>query len=489
MDDKLDGLIAEPAALGARRVALSMIEATEKADARRGTADDSEALHDMRVAMRRLRSWLRAMDEVLHDVGKKTRKRLDAIADASNTSRDAEVLLDWLGDRVDGLAPRERAALRHLVAVISERKARADEKLQEEIDQNLERTLRTLRRRLSRHAVPVNPADGVSDPTFGSVIAPAILNQEAAFADGLAGVESIQDDERIHRARIQGKRLRYLLEPLADANDEAKGLVQRLKQLQDAFGEVHDAHLWSRELGNALEDAAHVDALAIAALARSETSVKRKRSRSATRLRPGLIALAESVRAHAAQAFARAKADWLGNAAEDFLARTRAFAEKIRTSKRPPSPGVEIERKFLLHGLPPSMPAAETHEISQGYLPGERLIERLRRDRSNGSERFLRTVKSGSGVARLELEEETTRHMFEHLWPLTQGKRLVKRRHVVEAPEHRWEIDEFLDRPLVVAEVELNDPDAPVTLPEWLAPSVDREVTGDSAYLNVNLAR
>jgi len=149
----------------------------------------------------------------------------------------------------------------------------------------------------------------------------------------------------------------------------------------------------------------------------------------------------------------------------------------------------EIERKFLLTGLPPAMPAAETHEIAQGYLPGERLVERLRRDRANGSERFLRTVKSGTGVARLELEEETTRHVFEHLWPLTQGKRLVKRRHVVETAEHRWEIDEFLDRPLVVAEVELTEPDAQVTIPEWLAPCVEKEVTGDRAYLNVNLAR
>ncbi|MGH7710338.1 MAG: CHAD domain-containing protein [Gemmatimonadaceae bacterium] len=487
MDERLRDRLAEPAALGARRVALDMVDALEKANARRGEADDSEALHDMRVAMRRLRSWLRAMNECLQDVGKKTRKRLDALADASNASRDAEVLLDWLGDKVPKLAPRERAAVRHLVSVVGERKASADARLEAEIGRSLDRTSRTLRRRLSRHAAPVNPADRAADPTFGAVLAYAILTQEAALADALAEVESILDDAGIHRARIRGKRLRYVLEPLMDVSDEAKGLVQQLKGLQDALGEVHDAHLWSKELARTLEDAAHVDALAIAALARSETPPKRKRAdRSTTRLRPGLVALAESIRSHAEAAFARAQAEWLGNAADAFLKRTREFAERLKSLSRP---GVEIERKFLLRGMPPSMPAAETHEIAQGYLPGERLIERLRRDRTNGAERFLRTVKVGAGVVRMEFEEETTRDLFEHLWELTQGKRLVKRRHVIESPEHRWEIDEFLDRPLVVAEVELTDADAPVTIPDWLAPCVEREVTGDRAYLNVNLAR
>ncbi len=487
MDERLRDRLAEPAALGARRVALGMVEALDNAEARRGEADDSEALHDVRVAMRRLRSWLRAMDVSLHDIGKKTRKRLDQIGDASNASRDAEVLLNWLNDKVKTLTPRERAAVRYLITVLSERKAEADAKLETVVEQNQERTLRTLRRRLSRHAAPVNPADSAADPTFGAVLAHAILRQEAALADALADVESISDDEDIHRARIRGKRLRYALEPLTDVSDEARALVQQLKQLQDALGELHDAHLWSQELGNALEDAAHVDALAIAALVRSDPAAKKKRpARSTTRLRPGLVALAESVRAHAEQAFERAKTEWLGDAAEPFLARTRAFAEKLKTVSRP---GVEIERKFLLPGLPPSMPAAETHEIAQGYLPGERLIERLRRDRTKGTERFLRTVKVGAGVVRMEFEEETTRDLFDHLWPLTQGKRLVKRRHVVESPEHTWEIDEFLDRALVVAEVELTDADAPVTIPDWLAACVEREVTGDREYLNVNLAR
>ena len=52
-----------------------------------------------------------------------------------------------------------------------------------------------------------------------------------------------------------------------------------------------------------------------------------------------------------------------------------------------------------------------------------------------------------------------------------------------------WEIDQFLDRELFLAEVELDDPADEVVLPGWLADHVVREVTGDGDYVNLNLAK
>ena len=147
---------------------------------------------------------------------------------------------------------------------------------------------------------------------------------------------------------------------------------------------------------------------------------------------------------------------------------------------------LEIERRWLLRGLPESARKAPSVEIEQGYIPGQRLVERLRRERApGGAERYWRTVKAGVGVTRIELEDETTRAIFETMWPLTDGKRLRKRRYRVG----RWELDEFLDRELVLAELELEGEGEPVELPAWLAPLVEREVTGDPAYVNLNLAR
>jgi len=75
------------------------------------------------------------------------------------------------------------------------------------------------------------------------------------------------------------------------------------------------------------------------------------------------------------------------------------------------------------------------------------------------------------------------------MWPLTEGKRVTKRRHKIADGGLVWEIDAFTDRELVLAEVELPSPNTEAKLPEWLAPYVVREVTEESEYVNINLAR
>ena len=151
---------------------------------------------------------------------------------------------------------------------------------------------------------------------------------------------------------------------------------------------------------------------------------------------------------------------------------------------------IEIERKYLLKGRPDFPKPTATLEIDQGYIPGEKLIERLRRQRdANGVTRYFRTVKTGSGVSRTELEDETDARTFDHLWKLTEGRRLKKRRYVVLNGDDMWEIDEFTDRPLWLAELELDHADTPVTIPDWLEPVLVRDVTDEPGYSNHSLAR
>jgi len=150
----------------------------------------------------------------------------------------------------------------------------------------------------------------------------------------------------------------------------------------------------------------------------------------------------------------------------------------------------EIERKYLLRALPASATAGtERLEIDQGYLPGDRILERIRRITSPNGVRYVRTIKMGSGVERLEVEEETTELFFATVWPLTRGRRVQKRRYNVREHGVLWEIDEFVDRPLVLAEIELERADQPVTIPSWLATVLEREVTDEPAYTNYRLAR
>ena len=151
---------------------------------------------------------------------------------------------------------------------------------------------------------------------------------------------------------------------------------------------------------------------------------------------------------------------------------------------------VEIERKYLLHALPPkAKKAGALLQLRQGYVPGERLHERVRAVTQGETTTYLRTIKLGRGVQRVELEEPTSEGIFEALWALTDGRRVVKRRYELREGDLLWQIDAFDDRELFLAEVELDDPHQLPTLPEWLAPYVVREVTHEREYVNLNLAR
>jgi adenylate cyclase len=145
---------------------------------------------------------------------------------------------------------------------------------------------------------------------------------------------------------------------------------------------------------------------------------------------------------------------------------------------------MEVERKFLVHD-PPDLDGVPADEIDQGYLAiGSEDEVRLRRK----GDRLLLTAKRGGGLAREEAEIELDREAFDRLWPLTEGRRLHKRRHVLPQGDLEIEVDVYagdLDG-LVVAEIEFPTEEAARAFepPEWLG----EDVTGDPRYLNETLA-
>ncbi len=148
--------------------------------------------------------------------------------------------------------------------------------------------------------------------------------------------------------------------------------------------------------------------------------------------------------------------------------------------------GVEIERKFLVEVLPGWLSSCPSHLIEQGYLALEEEAEvrvRLVEDRPP-----TLTVKHGHGRIRAETEIELSREQAEPLWPLTEGRRVSKRRHLAEREEGTWEVDVYQGElsGLVVAEIEFaSEKDSgQLDPPDWVGP----EVTGERAYENRALA-
>ena len=157
---------------------------------------------------------------------------------------------------------------------------------------------------------------------------------------------------------------------------------------------------------------------------------------------------------------------------------------------------IEIERKFLVKNDEWKKYVSRTASISQGYLPtgtAPDIEETSVRIREYGGEVFI-TFKGRadeSGRSRFELEKRISMSKNETSSLLKRCTGTIEKiRYIV--PHHKekdlmWEVDEFLDpNPgLVIAEIELSDPDRHFDLPNWIG----TEVTDDPRYLNINLVQ
>lgn len=145
----------------------------------------------------------------------------------------------------------------------------------------------------------------------------------------------------------------------------------------------------------------------------------------------------------------------------------------------------EIERKFLVKNDSWRKLAPGTF-YRQGYICSEK--GKTVRIRIIGEQGYL-TIKGPS--------VNITREEFEYPIPLEDAQGMLDNlcdRPLIEKIRYKinygglvWEVDEFSgeNQGLIVAEVELNQANQAITLPEWIG----SEVSHDPRYFNSNLAK
>ncbi len=147
--------------------------------------------------------------------------------------------------------------------------------------------------------------------------------------------------------------------------------------------------------------------------------------------------------------------------------------------------GIEIERKFLVKDDRwRSLGVGVLY--CQGYISSEK--ERTVRVRLIGNQGYL-TIK-GPVSSRVRSE-------FEYMIPVEDAEEMLqilcdrpfieKKRHKISLGDLIWEVDEFLgeNQGLILAEVELKDPNQVIEIPDWIA----EEVSHDARYFNSNLVK
>jgi CHAD domain-containing protein len=324
-------LLAEPAGAATRRVALALLAAAVAARERLEDPGDTEALHDFRVALRRMRSWIKAFeDELGHSIRKKHRRRLNEISRAAGDARDAQVHAAWLRDVEDTLRVRDRPGADWLLHRVVDHQREADTALRAVLAEAFSATAAGLAKDLAVYTLRVDLRKPIVPPTLAEVMAPRVLALATALGDRLAAVQSMQDQAVAHAARIAGKRLRYVIEPIAEGVEGGPALGKRLRILQDVIGEMHDVHVVAEEVIQAAQDAGAAQARRVAtALLEGDNGQDAMRLERGRDPRPGLLAIAGQLRARGQSAFRELQQRWLGEHAGELPAAARVLAERL----------------------------------------------------------------------------------------------------------------------------------------------------------------
>jgi len=217
---------------------------------------DSEFLHDFRVAIRRTRAGLSQIEEVLPpDITDHFKKEFAYLGNITGPTRDLDVYILYESNYKSRLPPKLQLPLDIFFMDLAGRRA--------EEQKILSKMLKTRRYRQiisewSQYLDGENhiPANNTDTPAIDMACAIIFRRYKKILKSGKK-ITPETPDEKLHRLRIQGKKLRYSLEFFASLfpKKEIKHVIKQLKRLQDNLGDFNDLsvqqdmlHQYLREL-------------------------------------------------------------------------------------------------------------------------------------------------------------------------------------------------------------------------------------------------
>ncbi|MBI1337670.1 MAG: CHAD domain-containing protein [Phycisphaera sp.] len=263
--------------LASRRLALRQLARVEQAADHATDHDEPEALHALRVSIRRLRAVLRIYRSHLdRSVPRKLEKKLRAVMSDTGGDRDRQVQVHYLHSLLENRkhpAQRKRG-IRLLLDDIESDRVEGGASPQGGVVEALEPIIKKLRKRL-RALDNTPPLLADAQPTTMARATARLLRKQAdRLSSKLDGIDSVDSVKACHAARIQVKLLRYLVEssvlswttePTDDRTPTshnkslaraASALIGRLKQWQDMLGELNDRCVLEERIRTSAQQAA-----------------------------------------------------------------------------------------------------------------------------------------------------------------------------------------------------------------------------------------
>lgn len=202
-----------------------------------------EGVHQLRVASRRVQEALPLVSDGRHRRRvKRADRRVRGLRRALGPVRERDVSLSLLGD-IESAHPEMDSAARLVRHSIQAERAEA---LRRAADYLGERSPQDLTRKLTR-AVGEKPFDDVdaaarrAGTTWEVSLAARVVRRARELEEAVDHAGALYAADRLHEARVAGKKLRYALELGHEARlrrwDSA---VRTLKQIQDGLGALQD---------------------------------------------------------------------------------------------------------------------------------------------------------------------------------------------------------------------------------------------------------
>lgn len=199
--------------------------------------EDIEALHQMRVATRRLRAALRVFAPVLPAAFLRLRDELQWVGHELGAVRDLDVQIEEFEARRAIASWADSSALAPLVQAIERERVAERVTLVELLNSTRYDALVDEMSHLLRHPTPVAESADIR-----VLAAPVLARRFRQLRRDIAALNEASPPEEYHQVRIRAKQLRYSLEIFgALYGDPAARFAVAVKAVQDHLGEHQDA--------------------------------------------------------------------------------------------------------------------------------------------------------------------------------------------------------------------------------------------------------